>query len=141
MHRTTTPKVKAVGKLAASCSCWAYLEFEIVTDAESRLTVSGVEADVVIDALPLRIVESTHGTVVRALLKIFSKKGKETVQREIRDRVQSHIAVAQAKVITRLRGCPPRSFRTVAGCRPSGSRCRRERERESGAERQRAARR
>ena len=34
MHRTTTPKVKAVGKLAASCSCWAYLEFEIVTDAE-----------------------------------------------------------------------------------------------------------
>eukprot|EP01051_Picozoa_sp_SAG22_P018075 SAG22_NODE_2944_length_2086_cov_0.956740_2_plen_338_part_01 len=98
VDRSKTPKVHATGTLAASCQCWAFVEFEIVTDADSQLAVENLAADVVIDDLPITMVESSHAKVVRTLLKVFAKKGKETVQNEIRARVQTLIAVAKEKI-------------------------------------------
>ena len=98
IDRHSTPKVNATGTGAISCECSAFIAFEIATDERGRLKVTNVAADVHITELPMTVVECNHRIAIAAALKVFSRKGKEAVQNEIRERVQASLAVIKEKI-------------------------------------------
>eukprot|EP01052_Picozoa_sp_SAG31_P008081 SAG31_NODE_399_length_16247_cov_19.137540_9_plen_575_part_00 len=98
LDRRVFPKVKDKGKGAISCNCWAGLEFEIGMDAQKKIEVKRIEADVTIDALPMSVVKCNHKHVFKTLMKMFQKKGKVAAQDEIRQKVKEKIPVIRDKV-------------------------------------------
>ena len=98
IDRHATPKVRASGTGTASCVCSAFVAFSVTTDANKKLEVSELTADVQIQELPMQVLDSTKKVAVAAALKVFAKKGKEAVQAEIRQRIQEKMPVIQTKI-------------------------------------------
>eukprot|EP01043_Picozoa_sp_COSAG02_P029837 COSAG02_NODE_1875_length_10575_cov_19.141848_4_plen_1839_part_00 len=98
IDRHTMPKVKASGTGTVSCVSSALVAFSITIDANKKLEVSDVAAAIEIQELPMQVLDSTKKVAVAAALKVFSKRGKEAVQEEIRQQVQAKMPAIQTKI-------------------------------------------
>ena len=121
IDRHSHPKMKATGTGSISCVCSSFIAFDITTDENKKLKVSNVSADVSIEELPMQVshfliyqspacftdpaslawqvVDCTlNQAAVATALKVFKKKGKDSVQQEIRQRVQAAKPLLEAKI-------------------------------------------